>query len=43
MNENSELKVFKNIVFFGELFNNQPNDLLETNSYKTFKSFYYHC
>ena len=29
--ENCELKVFKNIKFLGELFNNWPNELLGTN------------
>ena len=32
--ENSELKVFKNIKFFGDISNNWPNDLLGTNEYK---------
>ena len=33
--ENSELKVFKNGIFFGEIpSNNWPNDLSETNVYK---------
>ena len=36
--ENSELKVFKNIKFLGELFNNWPNDLLGTNVYKFLES-----
>ena len=35
--ENSELNVFKNIKFLGEILNNWPNDLLETNVYKTSK------
>ena len=34
MYENSELKVFKNIKFLGEISNNWPNDLLGTNVYK---------
>ena len=29
--ENSELKVFRNIKFLSEIFNDQPNDLLGTN------------
>ena len=33
--ENSELNVFKNMTFSGEIFNNWPNDLLRTNVYKT--------
>ena len=33
--ENSELKVFENIKFMGEISNNCPNDLLGTNVYKT--------
>ena len=36
--ENSELKVFKNVRFFGEISSNWPNDLLERNVYKTLKS-----
>ena len=37
---NSELNVFKNIVkSLGKLSNNWPNDLLETNVYKTLESF----
>ena len=36
--ENSELKVFKNINFLGEISNNWPNDLLGTNVFKTFES-----
>ena len=36
--ENSELKVFKNINFFGEISNNWPNYLLGTNIYKTLES-----
>ena len=36
--ENSELKVLKNIKFFGEIFNSWPNDLLGTNLFKTLKS-----
>ena len=33
--ENSESKVFKNVKFLGEIFNNWPKDSLETNVYKT--------
>ena len=33
--ENSESKVFKNIKFSGKISNNWPNNLLETNVYKT--------
>ena len=33
--ENSESKVFKNVKFLGEISNNWPKDLLETNAYKT--------
>ena len=36
--ENSELKVFKNIKFFGEISSNRPNYLLETNVSKTLES-----
>ena len=36
--ENYELKVFKNIFFFGEICNNWPNDLLTTHLYKTLES-----
>ena len=36
--ENSELKVFKNIIFFGEISSNWPNDLLELIVYKTLES-----
>ena len=32
--ENSELKVFINITFLGEISNNWPKDLLGTNVYK---------
>ena len=32
--ENSESNVFKNIKFLDEIFNNWPNNLLETNVYK---------
>ena len=37
--ENSELKVFKNI-FFGEISNNWPNNLLGTNVYKILESYW---
>ena len=33
--ENSESKTFQNIKLLGEISNNWPNDLLETNVYKT--------
>ena len=33
--ENSELNIFENINFLGEISNNWPNDLLGTNVYKT--------
>ena len=33
--ENSESNVFENIKFLGEIPNNWPNALLETNVYKT--------
>ena len=36
--ENSGLKVLKNIKFLGEIFNNWPNNLLETNVYMTHES-----
>ena len=36
--ENSELKVFKKIIFFGEISIKWPNDLLRTNVYKTLES-----
>ena len=36
--ENSELKIFKNITFGGEILNNWPNDSLGTNWYKTLES-----
>ena len=36
--ESSELKVFRNIIFFSEILNNWPNDLLGTNVYKTIQS-----
>ena len=36
--EKSKLKVFKNIEFLDNFSNNQPNDLLGTNEYKTLES-----
>ena len=33
--ENFDSKVFKNLNFLGEISDNWPNDLLETNIYKT--------
>ena len=36
--ENSELKVFKNITFLGEISSNWPNYLLGTNVYNTLES-----
>ena len=33
--KNSESKVFKNINFLGEIYNNSLNDLWGTNAYKT--------
>ena len=38
MCKNSELKVFRNIKFFGKISNNWPKDLLGTNVYKTLES-----
>ena len=35
--KNSELKVFKNIIFLGETSSNWPKDLLETNIFYTFE------
>ena len=35
---NSELNVFGKIWFFGEIFNELPNDLFGTNVYKTLES-----
>ena len=35
INENSELKVFKNMKFVGEISNNWLNDLFGTNVYAT--------
>ena len=36
--ENSELKVFKNITFLGEISNKWPKDLSGTNVYKTLEN-----
>ena len=36
--ENSELNIFKNIKFVREISKKWPNDLLETNVYKTLES-----
>ena len=38
MYENSELNVFENIKFLGEIPSNWPNDLLEINVYKTLET-----
>ena len=38
--ENSQLKVFKNIKFLGEISDNWPNDLLGTNVYKTLECYW---
>ena len=38
MNQNSELKVCKNVKVFGEMSGNWPNHLSGTNVYKTLKS-----
>ena len=38
MYDNSEINVFKNIKFLGEISSNWPNSLLEINVYKTFES-----
>ena len=35
--ENSGLKIFKKIIFWGEISNNWPKDLLGTNAYKTYE------
>ena len=37
---NFELKVFKDIKFSGEISNNWPNNLLETNIYKTLEYYW---
>ena len=39
--ENSELNVFKNIKFCGEISNNWLNELLGTNVYKTLESYWW--
>ena len=36
--ENSELNVFRNIKFFGEISNSWPKDLLEINVYKALET-----
>ena len=36
--EHSEIKVFKNIKFLGEISSNWPDDLLGTNVYKTLEA-----
>ena len=38
--ENSELNIFKNIRFSGKISNNWPNDLVETNVYKTIEFYW---
>ena len=38
--ENFELKISKNIKYLGEIFSNWPNELLETNVYKTLESWW---
>ena len=38
--ENSKSKAFKNVKFLGEISNNWPKDLLETNVYKTLQFFW---
>ena len=38
--EYSELKVFKNIKFFGEICSNWPKDVLGANVYKTIESWW---
>ena len=38
INENSELRVFKNIKFLCEISNDWPHDLLQRNVYKTTES-----
>ena len=40
MYENSMSKVFKDIKVSGEISNNAPNDLLETNVYKTLEFYW---
>ena len=39
LDENFDLKVFKNIKFLGEIFDNWTKDLSGKNLYKTFESF----
>ena len=36
--KNLEIKVFKNVIFGGEMCNNWPKNLLGTNIYKTLES-----
>ena len=38
--ENCEIKVFKNVNFLGEIFNNWSNALLGTNVQKTHESYW---
>ena len=38
--ENSDLKIFKNINFFGEISSNWPNDLLGRNVYKVLELYW---
>ena len=40
IHEHPESKVFKNIIFLGEISNNWPNDLLGINVYKTFECYW---
>ena len=40
IHENSELKVYKKIKLFGEIFSNWLNDLLGANVSKTFECMY---
>ena len=37
IDENSEVKLFKNINFLGEMSDNWSNELFETNVYKTYE------
>ena len=39
MHKNSELEVFKNLTFFGEISNNCLNYLFETKAYRSFLKF----
>ena len=39
--KNSESNVFKNVEALGEIFNNWPKNLLETNVYKTLELCWY--